>query len=98
VNMKNLCGDFQNGNLYELSFDEYTDNGMPIVRRRGFPHIIKNGKLNVFNKFSADFECGAGISGSTTQPTPFTVGAATYDADKLYLRWSDTRGGSWGQP
>ncbi len=83
---KNVCGDWQNGNCYEQDLDAYTDFGGPIVYRRGFPHLVKDGKRVSYNSFIADMAVGNAMGQSVTEG--FSV----------YLRWSDTRGASWGNP
>lgn len=81
-----IAGDFENGWLYEWDLDTFTDNGDPIVRRRGCPHIVKDGKRISYDAFTADMQVG-------TPP-------ALQDDEELsvMLRWSDTRGASWGDP
>ena len=82
---RNTCLDWQNGNLYYFDLDNYTDNGQPIVRRRGFPHIIEDGKRISHAHFIADIECGS-------------INTADINNVLISLRWSDTRGYSWGNP
>jgi hypothetical protein len=66
---KVVCGDWENGNLYELDLNNYTDNGAPIKRVRGFPHLPTSydpktglshleGKRIRYDQFIADFEAG----------------------------------------
>lgn len=80
----NLVGDWQNGNLYAYDLQTYTDFGGPIVRRRGFPHIVSDGDRVFHRQLIVDMEVG---NGGTTDNPPM-----------LNLRWSDTRGASWGNP
>jgi hypothetical protein len=79
----NVVGDWQNGNLYALDMDVYTDNGSPIKRVRGFPHLVQDGKRVSYRQFIADMEVGR----ATGELKPF-----------VSLRWSDDRGASWGNP
>lgn len=85
---KIVVGDHDNGNLYALDVDTYTDNGAPIERIRGFPHLLNDGKRMMFTRFVADMEVGAdtGAIDGTTAANPPVVS----------LRYSDTRGQSWG--
>lgn len=76
--------DWENGNLYELALGAGTDNGDPIVRRRGFPHIVSDGKRVMYRQFIADM----GVGGDT-DPN---------DDPMVSLRWSDTRGATWSDP
>ena len=54
----NLCQDWQTGALYKVDLNAYTDAGSPIVRRRGFPHMVKDGKRVQYLQFIADMEVG----------------------------------------
>jgi len=90
---KHIVGDWEDGSIYELSPDVYTDAGDPIIRVRSWPHLLfgidaqgqpipSDGKLLIHDQFIADIQCGT-----------------TTDADNepfCSLRWSDTRGASWG--
>ncbi|MDB5531608.1 MAG: hypothetical protein JWR51_4711 [Devosia sp.] len=80
----NLVGDYQNGNLYNLTNEAFTDNGVDIPRIRRFPHLIEDGKRVVYDGFQADMATGQITSGTTDDPP------------KVYLRWSDNRGFSFG--
>lgn len=85
---KIVAGDWQNGNLYELDMDTYTDNGQPISRIRAFPLMINEAKRVVYNMFIADMEVGeddASVDGSTSTNPPV-----------VSLRWSNDRGKTWG--
>jgi hypothetical protein len=84
-NGQNVVLDWKNGNLYALDPNAYTDNGNPIPRVRSFPHISgSDGNRLLFRQFIADMEVGRGMPDSS--------------APQIFLRWSDTRGVSWGQP
>lgn len=54
----NVCGDWENGNLYALDPATYTDNGATMVWRRGFPHMMKDGYRVRYASFIADMQCG----------------------------------------
>lgn len=81
-----IGGDWSNGNLYLLDPLSAMENGKPIVRRRGFPHMIDGGNRVIYRQFVADFEVGAAQSTYQTNDTA------------VYLRWSDTKGKTWGNP
>jgi hypothetical protein len=81
----NIVGDWQNGNLYALDIDEYTDNGQPISRIRSFPHLIQDAKRLTYSSFIADIQVG-------TQP-----GLLSDNPPMVSLRWSDDRGATYGQ-
>lgn len=59
---QHLVGDRNSGKLYSLSTQNYTDNGLPIVRTRVGPTISnEGGQLTVpINEFQVDFETGMG--------------------------------------
>ena len=59
-NGKHLVGDYQNSSIYELSKDENTDNGEPLIRERTAPHISSNNKRIFYNSFALGVETGVG--------------------------------------
>ena len=82
----NVCGDWQNGNIYVLDLNTYTDNGNPIVRRRGLPHMLAAGgygKRVSYDSFLLDMDCGNGVPSDPTYKTQVT------------LEYSDDRGRTW---
>jgi len=79
-------GDYQNGALYVYDQDYYLDGDQPIPRIRTLPHMINDGKRVSYAAFIADIEVGQ------------TGGRLTSDPWLISLRWSDTRGASWGNP
>lgn len=87
---KNLAGDWEDGSLYEEDFETCVDETLaytsPIVRRRGFPHLLNNGKRVIYSKFIANMQTGT-AEGLFVTPEPL-----------VSLVWSDTRGASWGDP
>lgn len=82
----NVIGDWQSGRLYALDPDVFTDDGNPVVRIRTFPHLVKDGKRITYQSFVADMQTGT-LAGTTTANPPL-----------VWLRWSDTRGASYGNP
>lgn len=81
-----VYGDWQDGKLYQVSQTAYTDAGQRIVRRRGFPHLVADGDLVTYQRLEANIEPGNAPE------------LLTEDAPLVSLRWSDTRGQSWGNP
>lgn len=57
----NVCGDWENSNLYAFDTENYTENGSPVVRIRDFPHQIdNNGNARVFyHQLIANMQVGA---------------------------------------
>ena len=79
-----VVGDWENGKLYRLDPAVYTDDGDPIIRRRGFPHLVNDGKRVSYQSLIADIESGGAVEAGV--------------AVNISLRWSDDRGKSWGNP
>jgi hypothetical protein len=83
-----LVGDWQNGDIYALSNDVYTDaqgtNTGPIKRQRSFPHWVADGRRVFHREIVLDFETG----------NAQTPGMSTL----ISLDWSDDRGHSYGNP
>lgn len=107
----NVVGDWETGTLYRLDQDADTDAGDPIVRRRGFPHMVNDGDRLVYSKFIADIEVGRSEGTSAGSPVAILLGSPGLGfggilsspsqpdtSPKIYLRWSDDRGASWGNP
>ena len=69
----NVVGDWQNGNLYVWDLNTYTDAGGPITRRRGFPHLLNDGKRHSIDRFALDMDCGDGDAQNITQQEPVTL-------------------------
>lgn len=105
---KTVVGDWQNGQLYCFDLENYTDNGTPVVRRRGFPHVVMEGARINYLSFIADMEVGtitvdlgSGAGGDFNNDfgPDFSSAASAQPIPPLVsLRWSDTRGKSWGNP
>lgn len=81
-----ICGDWQNGTLYRWDLNEGTDAGHPIVRRRGFPHLLKDARRVSYDSIILDMQVGTPPSGQVQDGDP----------PQVLVRWSDTRGASWG--
>lgn len=82
----NLCGDWQNGTLYAFDGGVFTDDGKPILCLRTFPHLVQDGNRVFYQRFIADMQVGT-LEGTTTDNPPM-----------VSLRFSDTRGASYGSP
>lgn len=77
-----LVGDWQNGNLYELSLDEFGDDGRDRLHLRSWPNTGNDGDRITYDRFIVDMEVG---QAGSNDPEP-----------QVRLRWSDTRGRTWG--
>ena len=87
-NGKNYVGDYQNGNVYELDYETFTDNGSPIRRIRTGCHIHQDRKWLFFSNVEIDFERGIGHANPAT-PTEQGIDAMAM------LQWSDDGGVKW---
>lgn len=76
-----LVGDYENGNVYALDIDTYTDNGAEIFRTKSFQHMVSDGRRQFFRALELDMETGVGNS---DDPDP-----------QVWLRWSDDGGHTW---
>ncbi len=66
---KQLVGDRNNGNVYDMSLDYYDDNGSPLKAQRTFTHICNEGKPLRSAMLEVDFEAGVGTqSGQGLNP------------------------------
>lgn len=78
---KHLVGDWENGNIYELDADTFTDNGAPITRLKSFQHMSADNARQFFDKLVIDMQAGIG---NANEPVP-----------QVYMRWSDDGGYTW---
>ena len=86
---KHLVGDWNSGNLYEISMDNLTDNGANILRVRRTPTVI-NEKERVYHaEITVDFAAGNG-----PQP-PLIDGNGQPRQPQAMQRWSDDQGNNW---
>jgi len=79
-----IVGDYNNGILYELDFDTFTDNSEPIVRRRVTPGIRQEGKDMFHHSLEIFFEAGVGLDAGVQGSDPIAM-----------LRYSDDGGHTW---
>ena len=81
-----LVGDFQNGNIYALDDDTYSDNLQPskwLRSWRALPTSMNDLSRKTFSKLQIDCETGIGLpDGQGSDPT-------------IMLRWSDDGGHTW---
>lgn len=80
---KQLVGDYQNGNIYYLDLDTYTDNGTAIKRTAIFPPVSAGPVRAVIDELHLDFQPGQGIAtGQGSDP-------------EAVLEWTDDGGVTW---
>lgn len=79
-----VVGDWENGNLYALDLDEFTDDGGPLLALRTAPVIADGDYKNIkHNALQVDIEAGVGLAdGQGSDP-------------KMMLRWSNDSGHTW---
>jgi len=63
-----LVGDYENGRIYELDKQNYTDNGQNVRRLRRAPHLVTDFQRQYFDELQIQFQPGVGTTG-LSQPT-----------------------------
>ena len=80
---KVLVGDYDNGQIYQLDPNNYTDNGQKVRRLRRCPHIVTDLQRQFFDELQIQFQPGVGLqSGQGEDP-------------QAMLRWSNDGGSTW---
>jgi hypothetical protein len=80
---KNVVNDWQNGNLYSLDLNAYTDNGQIIKRVVGFPRQVdmESDVRVVYKHLILEMDSGEDLIAT--------------DTPQFTLRWSDDKGKTW---
>jgi hypothetical protein len=91
---RHIVGDYQNGNIYELSETTRTDNSAPITRLRDTPFIAQEGKRLFFPVVQLDMESGLGM---TSGQDPKVVLSWTDDGGHTYSDERQTSAGKVGE-
>lgn len=86
---KHLVGDWNSGNLYEMSFDYLDDNGAAIRRLRRSPTTRNEMNRVYFAELRVELNAGNG-----PQP-PLMTGGNVPREPQAMLRWSDDGGNTW---
>jgi len=87
-----LVGDWQNGQIYQLDPNNYTDNSNSIRRLRRCPHLTTDLQRQYFDELQIQFQPGVGLEGITDPP----LNAETIGANpQAMLRWSSDGGSTW---
>ncbi|CAG9255991.1 hypothetical protein [Paraburkholderia caribensis] len=82
-NRMQLVGDWETGDLYEMTPDAFDDAGNSMLHIRSWPALSNEKKRIYLERFSLDMEVGE---------APVTAA----DDPQVRLRWSDNRGRTWG--
>lgn len=84
-----LVGDWNSGNLYQMSMANFQDNGSNIQRVRRTPTILNENERIYHAEIMVDFDIGLG-----PQP-PLLDGNGNPRPPQAILRWSNDRGKTW---
>ena len=86
---KHLVGDWETGNLYEMSLNYLDDNGATIRRLRRSPTLVNEMAWVYHAELTVDFATGLG-------PQPQLLdGDGNPRPPQAMLRWSNNRGSTW---
>ena len=78
-----LVGDYQNGKIYSIENDVYTENGTAIRRLRRAVHLVTDLQRGYFDELQIQFQPGVGlVTGQGSDP-------------QAMLRWSNDGGSTW---
>jgi len=88
-----FVGDWQNGQLYMLDPNNYTDNGQSIRRLRRAPHLVTDFQRQYFDELQIQFQPGVGTTGVSL---PISTGSVTTYPQAM-LRWSNDGGSTWSR-
>lgn len=82
---KVLVGDYENGQIYQLDPNNYTDNGQRVRRLRRCPHIVTDLQRQFFDELQIQFQPGVGLQ------------TGQGDNPQAMLRWSNDGGSTWSK-
>ena len=78
-----LVGDYENGKVYSIENDIYTEDGTTIRRLRRAPHLVADFQREYFDELQIQFQPGVGLNdGQGSDP-------------QAMLRWSNDGGSTW---
>lgn len=84
---KHLVGDYETGDIYEMTPDVFTDaHGVPLRRQRISSYITDDERMLRYNKLTIDADTGIGL--------PVAPGQPGFDP-QLIMRYSLNRGKNW---
>ena len=106
-NGHNIVGDYENGSIYDVDLETYTDNGNTIRRVRRCPHLVSDLQRFYFHELQIQFQPGVGL---VNDSNPYAAiagvaiagvaivgsGAVTSGVDpQAMLRWSNDGGSTY---
>lgn len=95
-NDKALVGDFQNGRIYQLASNYYSDDGSPIVREFIMPAITNGREFLTINSLEFDMSSGVGlVAGQGDDPVMRVF--SSKDGGKTYGNFKTGRIGKVGE-
>ena len=68
----NVAADATTGQLYKIDTTNNTHNGAPMYFRRGFPHLVSDGRRGIYPGFTLDVQAATSV-GTLHQPGPFVL-------------------------
>lgn len=80
---KNIVGDYENGKLYSLQNEVYTEDGAMIRRLRRAPHLTTDLQRQYFDELQIQFQPGVGLNNGQGEDP------------QAMLRWSNDGGSTW---
>jgi hypothetical protein len=83
---RHILGDYEDGRLYELSPDAYTDDGDAIYRERTWPQFDSENRWVTYHRAELIADMGVGLGGAEDE-------AGTNP--RVWLQWSDDGGRNW---
>lgn len=93
---KQLVGDRENGNIYVLSQDVFSDNGESLASDRIYTHLSDEGKRIRFGTLEIDFEMGVGLQSGQGED-PQVMMRLSKDGGKTWSNWYTTTIGRVGK-
>jgi len=85
-----LVGDYENGSIYELDKQNYTDNGQNVRRLRRAPHLVSDLQRQYFDELQIQFQPGVGTSGLSVAGTYLGDPYIIYPNANLVIAANDT--------
>ncbi|MBA4274118.1 MAG: hypothetical protein C0436_00535 [Alphaproteobacteria bacterium] len=79
-----VVGDYENGDIYALDPEQYTDDGDVIIRERTSPHVTDDNVRIFWDMMQIEAETGVGLDGTQQGTDP-----------QIMMQWSTDAGHTW---